>query len=354
MTFLVRAAALTNYTEVAGHLGLDTARLLRQHGLSLRLIADPEQRIPLHCVVALLEESARLADCPTLGLRMAESRSIADFGAISLLLTHQRTLRDALDATIQYQHLLNESLALYVEEAGTTVILREEGAAGGAAQSRQATELALGVLCRMCSALLGTHWRPRSVKFTHEAPPDTSVHRRVLGCTPEFGCEFNGIVCRAADLDRPNPSADPAMARYAERLLQSLPGAKKQEHSVVLDVRKAIYLMLPMGRATIEQIAQGMGVNVRTLQRQLEDAGVTFSDLMHEVRSEIVLRYMENPEFTLARIAELLGYGMPSSFTRWFNAQFGMAPIAWRRTLARGSEGRKKSSPQRRSGQRLR
>jgi AraC-like DNA-binding protein len=354
MAFLVRAAALTNYTEVARHLGLDPARLLGRHGLSLRLIADPEQRVPLQGVVALLEESAQLANCPTFGLRMAESRSLADFGAISLLLTHQRTLRDALRATIQYQHLLNESLALHVEESGATVVLREEGAAGGAAQSRQATELALGVLCRMCSALLGPNWHPRSVKFTHEAPPELSLHRRVFGCTPEFGCEFNGIVCRSADLDRPNPTADPAMARYAERLLQSLPGVKKQGHSVVLEVRKAIYLMLPMGRATIEQIAQGMGVNVRTLQRQLEEAGVTFSDLMHEVRSELVLRYMENPAFSLARIAELLGYGMPSSFTRWFNAQFGMAPIAWRRTLPGGSEGQRKPSPQRRSGQRLR
>lgn len=351
MTFLVRAAALTNYTEVARHLGLDAAALLRKHRLSLRLIADPEQRIPLQSVVALLEESAQLADCPTFGLRMAESRSIADFGAISLLLTHQRTLRDALRATIQYQHLLNESLALYVEEAGTTVILREEGAAGGAAQSRQATELALGVLCRMCSALLGSQWRARSVKFTHEAPQDPSVHRRVFGCTPEFGCEFNGIVCSAADLDRPNPTADPAMARYAERLLQSLPGAKKQAPSVLLEARKAIYLMLPMGRATIEQIAQGMGVNVRTLQRQLADAGVTFSDLLHEVRSELVLRYMENPDFSLARIAELLGYGMPSSFTRWFSGQFGMAPIAWRRTLGTGREGTRNASSRRLSGQ---
>ena len=26
----------------------------------------------------------------------------------------------------------------------------------------------------------------------------------------------------------------------------------------------------------------------------------------------------------------MLGYSMPSSFTRWFNAQFGMPPATWR------------------------
>ena len=101
------------------------------------------------------------------------------------------------------------------------------------------------------------------------------------------------------------------------------------------EVRKAIYLMLPAGRATIEQIAAGMGVNLRTLQRHLEEAGVTFSGLLDEVRGELVLRYLEDRELPLALIAELLGYRMPSSFTRWFRAPFGMAPVAWRRTLTR-------------------
>ena len=26
----------------------------------------------------------------------------------------------------------------------------------------------------------------------------------------------------------------------------------------------------------------------------------------------------------------MLGYSMPSSFTRWFSAQFGMPPATWR------------------------
>ena len=85
-----------------------------------------------------------------------------------------------------------------------------------------------------------------------------------------------------------------------------------------------------MGRATIEQIAQVLGMNVRTLQRRLEESGCKFSDVINEVRRELVLRYMENSSYPLTRIAELLGYSMSSSFTRWFTAQFGVAPIVWR------------------------
>ncbi|WP_442881951.1 helix-turn-helix domain-containing protein [Duganella sp. S19_KUP01_CR8] len=85
-----------------------------------------------------------------------------------------------------------------------------------------------------------------------------------------------------------------------------------------------------MGRATIEQIAQALGMNVRTLQRRLEDDGANFSDLINEVRRDLVQRYMNNPSYSLARIGDLLGYSMASSFTRWFTAQFGATPAAWR------------------------
>jgi AraC-like DNA-binding protein len=48
------------------------------------------------------------------------------------------------------------------------------------------------------------------------------------------------------------------------------------------------------------------------------------------VRRDLVIRYLENPGYSLGRIADMLGYSMPSSFTRWFIAQFGMPPAAWR------------------------
>ena len=328
MTALARAAVLTNYPEVAHHLGLKAHSLLAQVGLSPSMLSDPDQRIPVVAAVNLLEESARVSGCESFGLRMAELRQLSDFGEVSLLLSHQRTLRDALQVIVQYRHLLNDSLAIHIEEAGKTVIIREEVITDEPTRSRQASELAVAVMHRFCAALLGAHWHPISVNFTHEAPADLTVHRRIFGCKLEFGSEFNGIVCAAADLDAANPLANEAMARHARRYLDSL--QTEGEHSLVFDVRKTIYLLLPMGRATIEQISQTQGMNVRTLQRRLEEGGATFSDLINGVRRDLVIRYLENPGYSLGRIADMLGYSMPSSFTRWFIAQFGMPPAAWR------------------------
>jgi AraC-like DNA-binding protein len=336
MPKLVRAAVLTNYLEVTQYLGFNPRDVLAAVGLSRAQLQAPEHRIAIDAAVRLLEESAASSGCQTFGLSMAESRQLSDFGVVSLLLTHQRTLRDALQVVLHYRHLMNNSLAIFIEEAGKMVIIREEVVTESPMPSKQATELAIGVMFRLCAALLGTHWHPYSVNFMHQAPDNLQLHRRLFGCTLEFGSEFNGIVCPNTSLDVPNPHADPTMARYAQSYLDSL-----QSHegtSMLFEVRKAIYLLLPMGRATIEQVAQSQGMNVRTLQRRLKDDGCAFNDVINDVRRDLVLRYLDNPSYSLSRIADMLGYSMASSFTRWFISQFGMPPATWRAQKQAGTK----------------
>lgn len=324
----VRAAVLSHYFEVASRLELNPHSLLRKVGLSQSLISAPAQHIPLTAVVDLLEESAKASGCSTFGLLMAEARQLSDFGPISLLLSHQPTLRVALNTIMRYRHLLNESLAMYIEDAGKMTLIREEVVIEGRQSMRQATELAVGVLQLIFRTLLGGQWHPQAVHFVHHAPEDLQVYTRLFRCPMQFDSDFNGLVCTTADLDKPNTQADAVMARYALSFIEALP--QQGQSSFVIEVRKAIYLLLPMGRANVEQIAQGLGMNVRTLQRRLDESGETFSDLIDDVRRELAQRYITSTNHTLGRIAEQLGYSNPSSFTRWFIAQFKVTPTALR------------------------
>lgn len=336
-TSTVRAAALTNFFDVARDRGLNPLPLLREVGLSRSLLADPDRRIPAEAANRLLERAAEVSGDPQFGLRMAQARQMGDMGVTSLIISHQPTLREALRATIAYRHLINDSLALQMEEAGAVVVIREEMVLPSA--SAQTNDLVVGVLYRLCGAVLGTEWRPASVNFTHPTPRDTSLYRRMFGCPLVFDSEFNGIVCRASDLDAPNPAAAPSLARYAQRFIESLPGGG-DEASIVQEVRKAIYLTLASGHASSESVAQGLGISVRTLQRRLDDSGATFNAVLNDVRRELVQRYLDNPKHTLVRISQMLGYSSPSAFTRWFGAQFGVAPQRWRagRKAARGAD----------------
>ena len=328
METMLRAATMSGYFDVTRRVGLNPVELARQVGIDAAALANPDDRIPASAACRLLERTAEQASCPTFALRIAETRQTFGTGVVNVLLAHKRTLREVLLATAEYRHLLNEALAVYVEDAGETVTIREELVVEPGTPTKQAIELAVGVLGRHSNALLGDHWKPRSVHFVHQGPQDLTFHRRFFGCPLEFGSDFNGFVCTAADLDYPNPAADPELVRYAESLADSLnvTGAD----STPLEVRKAIYLLLPLEQATVERVAAHLRLSVRTMQRQLEMAQTSFSGLLEEVRRELAVRYMGNPRYPIGRIAALLGYAQQSSFTSWFRSHFGMTPRDWR------------------------
>lgn len=329
MTLLIRAGALAHYLETCQRLGVDPVPLLAEVGLSKAQLQHPEHRLCGEAAVHLLENTAAVGGCQAFGLSMAAARQLSDLGAVSLLLCHQRSLRDALQVLLHYRHLMNESVAIHLDGEGSRAIIRQDVLTRSSMPSRQANELAMGVLFRLCATLLGKHWRPSSVHFTHSAPANLQLHRRLFACELVFGSHFNGIVCPDGSLEQGSGQADPAMARNAQRYLVPL---QQEGGSPLVDaVRKAIRFWLPAGRASIEQIAQMQGLNVRTLQRRLDEQGLVFSALIGEARRDLALRYLGNSNYPLQRIAELLGFSVPTSFTRWFIGQFGMPPAAWRK-----------------------
>lgn len=319
---LVRAASLTNYSEVARAGGLDPVQMLRDAGLSPSVLREPDLLIPVERVGRLLQISAIKSGNESFGLRMAESRLLSNLGAVGLLIRDQATLRDSLDVLMRYQTLLNGSLSLMIEESAGVVVIREDLKAGGERQStRQRIELALGVMLRLMREFLGEAWRPRRVCFEHSAPRDVTVHHRMFGHRVEFDHEFNCIVCANSDLDARNPSADPAMVRYAQQLLDT--PAKKGGATVPEDVRRTILLLLPSGRCTIEQVSDHLGLVFRTVQRRLEEEGQTFSAMVNDIRRELATRHVIESDRPLTEVALMLGFSAPSAFSRWYVAQYG-------------------------------
>lgn len=326
MSELVRVAALNGYAETMRHLGLDPRPLLREQGLTSDLLANPEQLIPARATIRLLERSAAASGCETLGLRMAEGRALANLGATSLLIALQPSLRLALTALREFRVRINSTLVLHMEELDDAVILREDFALRSPEPSRQSSNLALGVLTRLCTEVLGQDWAPRLACFSHAAPApaEVAVFNRVFRCPLQFDSELNGIVLRPADLDRPNPRADAQMARHARQLLDTV--MSPAERSTRQDVDELIRLLMPTGRASIQNCAASMGVTVRTLQRALDADGTSFSDLLNKARLQLATQYLASPRMRITDIADMLGYSSIGAFSRWYKKAFGEPP----------------------------
>jgi AraC-like DNA-binding protein len=328
MAALVRSAALTHFAELAQACGLDPRALVVAAGLPARCLSDPDLKVPTQGVGRLLEAAAAQSGEPAFGLRLAESRRLSNLGPLALLVRDEPTLRRALEALMRHIHVHNEAVVVQVDEYGGLVAIRTELLAEGTGSLRQATELVVGVTCRVLQVFMGAGWRPRLVCFSHPAPASLAVHHRVLGPAVEFGHEFNGIVCNAADLDAPNPGADPVMARYSQRLL-----APSLARSARLTdrVRQLIVLLLPRGLCRIEVVAQHLGVDRRTVHRKLVDEGTSFSALLEAERRALASRYVEGTDRPLTEIAALLGFAAPSAFSRWYRGSFGRSAARQRK-----------------------
>lgn len=326
MAELVRVAALSGYAETMAVLGIDPRPYLREQGLSAELLANPEQLIPARAAIRLLERSAAGSGCMTLGLRMAEGRALANLGAASLLIAHQSTLRRALGALQDYRARINSTLVLHLEPYGEETILREDFSLSRPEPSRQSSDLALGVLTRLCAGVLGSDWAPRLACFSHQPPPqaELAVFARVFSCPLQFDSELNGIILATADLDRPSAGADDQLAHHARQLLDA--ALQPAERSAAQDVDQLIRLLLPAGRASIQTCAASMGVTVRTLQRMLDAEATSFSAILNQARMQLATQYLANPRMRITDIADMLGYSAIGAFTRWHTQAFGEPP----------------------------
>jgi AraC-like DNA-binding protein len=118
------------------------------------------------------------------------------------------------------------------------------------------------------------------------------------------------------------------MAKQVKQYLDLL--ASRRTSNLSDTVRECIYVMLPSGLCTVDNVANRLGLNRRTLHRQLAREGQTFSSIIDAVRSELASRYIGNRDLT--SISDLLGFSARSAFSRWFRSQFDCSASEWRAT----------------------
>ncbi|MBU6207725.1 MAG: helix-turn-helix transcriptional regulator [Alphaproteobacteria bacterium] len=332
MAEFVRAAVLTGYMLTMKSLGADPLPLLREVGLSEKLLSNPEQSISRKTAMRLVERAVEVTGCATFGLRMAECRGLANLGAVSLLIAHANNLRDAIAALNRYRNQVNEKLVLRVIDVSDGLLIQQDLVAGEVKRSNQFYDLALGVLMKLCTEMLGEEWYPKLAYLMHQPPPlaEIATYRRVFRCSPEFNAVCNGLVIDYSDFERRSRRADTALADHARKLVESLDLPERQ--SVIQQVEHSTLLLMPSGRATIETCSSLLGMSVRTLQRALEAEGASFSRLIGRQREQLSGEYLANPHISITDVAAMLGYSSISAFSRWHMQTFGISAMARRKS----------------------
>jgi AraC-like DNA-binding protein len=99
-------------------------------------------------------------------------------------------------------------------------------------------------------------------------------------------------------------------------------------------VENAISAVLPHERVRVEHVARSLGMSKRTLARRLADEGLNFSEIFQNLRQDLAVRYLEDRQLHISKIAWLLGFNEVSAFTHAFRRWTGKTPREMRSAAA--------------------
>lgn len=335
---LVRASSLHGYVELAAELGLDGRAALRTFAISERALVDPTLLISQPAVSALLEFSARRADCPDFGIRLGRRQGLGILGPVTALIRHAPTIGDALGLASRYMFVHSPTISLdVVAVAGEPelVDLCFDIHIPGRPPCPQNIELSLTLMNEGLRIYSMGVVRPRLARFPHPRVGPLATYLNEFRCECRFGAPVAALRLAAADLGRSLAEGDPLILRLTQDYLD---GFRAGDAASIADrVRALLRRALGSGDCSRPSVARALGLHPRTLQRRLAAEGHPFERLLDDTRRDLLQDLLRlHPDLPLGRIAVMLGYGDQSALTRSCRRWFGVSPRQMRgRVLAR-------------------
>jgi AraC-like DNA-binding protein len=322
---LVRAAVVRPVLAVLAGFGCRVDRLLAELELPGQTITNPERLIPLHQGVRFLEEAARSQGIAQLGLLAGLATSIDALGMFGMLIQQSRSLDEALSLLFTLGPKFNSGerwwLALEGDRARLCHRYFHRFDDGG----RQAEQFCVASAVTIVRLVGGPAWTPEEVWFESRRFPVTVLP----GTRLHFEQPTTAIVFPSILLS----------ARLAPRIPATTPRdlldewiASAPARDFTGSLQQAITaLSPPRGHLRIGMTASALGLSVRTFQRRLADAGLSFESVLRMSRLDVAARLLAETSSRVLDIALDLGYSDHAHFTRAFRRWTGLAPLEYRR-----------------------
>jgi len=306
--------------------GVDLDPLLRKAGLTIREIEDPDARLRVRDQIRFLNLAADVLQDDFLGFHLAQQPDLREIGLLYYVAASSELMSEALRRAARYSSIVNEGVALkYLD--GRDVGVKFDYVGVSRHLDRHQIEFFTTLLVRVCRQLTGLRLVPTRVSFAHRRDGNYPEFVEFFGGNGEFGATADEVAFAPAIKQMPVLDADP----YLNKLLvahceEALSRRASNQGSFRANVENAIVPLLPHGTARAGEIARRLGVSQRTFARRLSLEGLTFSDILENLRSDLAERYLNNDDLSISQIAWLLGYREVSALTHAFKRWTGKTP----------------------------
>lgn len=316
----VRVSAYLPFARYMDRVGVEWKQGTNRTLLKALAEENVEALVPIHVAHAFLARCARSSGISDLGYVAGLTETVAGLGAFGRNLQRSLTLYDAMKKIYSTFAHYSSAERLWWRQSGRNVEFLHRHLYETGPGSLYAQQCALLLMRDLVRLAAGPQWQPKAVLITprHDVP----LTRRTFGSAEVLLGEYCGIIFPVE-----------LMCLPFSRLLGGV--ATIPAHDFVGSVKHAIATtLMAEGNTCLDPIAEALGMHPRTLQRNLSDNGIEYSQLLTEIRFETAATLLEDPDRRVIDVAFEVGYTDSANFTRAFRQWTGVPPSDFRRLMA--------------------
>ncbi|WP_338874532.1 AraC family transcriptional regulator ligand-binding domain-containing protein [Spirosoma sp. SC4-14] len=283
---------------------------------------------------ALWLVATELSRDPFFGLHFGESLQLTALGVVGELLRHSRTIGEALTHAAGFGHLVTDMMTMEMERAEQSFTLRfipdHDRQIAYPELFRQVMDFFMAFALHEVDGLILRKMNPSVVKMAH-GQTKLYEYQRVLRCpiiqrSDTYSMEF------ASDYwDEPILTADYELQRVLLRKVSTLNDAFANTQVLSERINRYLLANAYMGVPTLDAIAANLNVSSRSLQRKLQEEGVTYQQLTDSMRKSLALHYLKSGNYPVKEVSYILGYNELSAFNRAFRRWTGTTPASYQK-----------------------
>jgi AraC-like DNA-binding protein len=327
--------------EIVQDYRIDIKRVLSGTGLILAEMKQADAKMSAHQWSKLVVNALRLTSNPRLGIEYGRRLRLTSHGALGFAFLSCADVETALTLCQQYfctriQNFLPEwdidqdFVYVYLDDVHPVKF-------GDAQQSDQLRSFLIESLLFGALHFLNLFSEKiveSCLVFVDWSATATYENIDLSQVTIHFNQSRNGLRFPKKYLTCKNPNADQVAFQQAVLYCENdkVKVIKENSRDLQKSIRAELLYNASNGYPSLPLIAQRLNMSERTIKRHLQTQGTTFLQILAEVRFGQAKKLLQQQQYSIQDIANLVGYEEATNFIRAFKKMFGETPSQYRKS----------------------
>ncbi len=329
--------SMLGLAALAGELaaeGVSVKDLFARTGVQPFQLEDPHARISRRQRLAIYRNAVSLAKRTDIGLLAGTRQRISDYGIYGYAMVSSSTFGEALKFSVEHITMAGSTvLQISFRVEGETAILRSHGTQSLGKLLPFVAEFWRSSMTALFNRVLEAPFPTTRMLFPFPAPVHWRNYERMFNCPIDFDAGSMEWHFRADALGQRLPNANPITAQVCQQFCDVVMAERPGESDIVRRIRSAC-LNSSKRFPPAEEIAEQLGLSLRTLHRRLADEGLSYQSVIDNMRRSLATEFLENTHLMIDEVAARVGFADATSFRRAFRKWTGHSPTHCRRANA--------------------